>query len=204
MPFAMYPSIPDEATVLRGPFVTGFTDDEFFRFCQENDLARIERTANHEIIIMPPAGGESSAASGDVYLQLGSWSRSTGGRAFESSVGFQLPDGAVLSPDASWVNAPAWAGLTPEQRQKFPPLCPDFVIEVKSPSDRIPTLQAKMEQWLRNGVQLGFLIDTETETAYVYRPGQPTETVQSFDHELSGEPVLPGFQLDLRELRPQS
>ena len=173
----MYPSIPDEATVLRGPFVTGFSDDEFFRFCQENDLVRIERTENHEIIIMPPAGGESSAASGDVYLQLGIWSRRHGGRAFESSVGFSLPDGAILSPDASWVNAAAWTGLTPEQRQKFPPLCPDFVIEVKSPSDRIPTLQAKMEQWLRNGVRLGFLLDTETETAYLYAPGQPPQTV---------------------------
>jgi len=200
----MYSSIPDEATVLRGPFVTGFTDDEFFRFCQENDLARIERTAAHEIIVLPPAGGDFSAASGDVYLQLGNWSHRYGGRAFESSVGFQLRNRAVLSPDASWVNAAAWAGLTPEQRQKFPPLCPDFVIEVKSPSDRIPTLQAKMEQWLRSGVRLGFLLDTETETAYLYRPGQPAETLPGFDRELSGEPVLPGFQLDLRALRPQS
>ena len=205
MPFAMYPSIPDEATVLRGPFVTGFTDDEFFRFCQENDLARIERTANHEIIIMPPAGFESSAASGTAHGHLFVWQRQVRlGQVLESSVGYTLPDGAVLSPDASWVSSERLATVTAAQRQKFPPLCPDFVIEVKSPSDRIPTLQAKMEQWLRNGVQLGFLIDTETETAYVYRPGQPTETVQSFDHELSGEPVLPGFQLDLRELRPQS
>ena len=201
----MYPSIPDEATVLRGPFVTGFSGDEFFRFCQENDLARIERTANHEIIIMPPAGFESSAASGQVYFELALWQRQhRSGVVFESSVGYTLPDGAVLSPDASWVSPERLATVTAAQLQKSPPLCPDFVIEIKSPSDHIPTLQAKMEQWLRNGVRRGFLLDTETETAYVYRPGQPVETLPGFDQELSGEPVLPGFRLDLRELRPQS
>ena len=200
----MYPSISADEYQVAGDPITGFDDESFFRFCQRNADMRIERTASHEIIIMPPAGGESSAASGDVYLQLGMWSRRYGGRSFESSVGFRLPDGAILSPDASWVEAAAWAGLTSEQRQKFPPLCPDFVIEVKSPSDRIPTLQAKMEQWLRNGVRLGFLLDTETEAAYVYAPGQLVQTLPGFDRELSGEPVLPGFRLDLRELRPQS
>ena len=198
----MYPSIPDEATVLRGPFVTGFSDDEFFRFCQENDLARIERTANHEIIIMPPAGFESSAASMSAAGLLFIWCRQIRqGRVLDSSVGYTLPDGAVLSPDASWVSPERLATVTSEQLQKFPPLCPDFVIEVKSPSDRIPTLQAKMEQWLRNGVRLGFLLDTETETAYVYAPGQPMQTMPGFDQELSGEPVLPGFRLALRELK---
>lgn len=196
-------SLPDftEATVLRGPFVAGFSDDEFFEFCQSNDTARIERTADHEIIIMPPVGADSSAASGDAYFQVAAWSREHGGRSFESSVGYRLPDGAILSPDVSWVTAAAWKGLTVEQRQKFLPLCPNFVIEIKSPSDRIKTLQAKMKQWLRNGVRLGFLVDTETQTAYVYRPGQLTETVQGFDTELSGEPVLTGFRLDLRELK---
>ncbi|WP_310396535.1 Uma2 family endonuclease [Hymenobacter sp.] len=201
----MYPNIPDEANVLRGPFVTGLSDDEFFRLCQENDLVRIERTADHEILIMPPAGFESSYSSGQAYLALALWQRQhRQGRVLESSVGYLLPDGAVLSPDASWVSSERLATVTAEQRQKFPPLCPDFVIEVKSPSDRIPTLQAKMEQWLRNGVRLGLLIDLETETAYVHRPGQPVEVVTGFDQELRGEPVLPGFRLDLRELRPQS
>lgn len=191
-----------EATVLRGPFVAGFSDDEFFRFCQENELARIERTANHEIIIMPPAGFESSYSSGQAFGSLLIWNRQhRQGRVLESSVGYLLPDGAVLSPDASWVSPERLATVTPAQLQKFPPLCPDFVIEVKSPSDRLSTLQAKMEQWLNNGVLLGFLIDTETETAYVYRPGQPMQTVPGFGNELSGEPVLPGFRLDLRELK---
>jgi len=205
MPFAMDPSIPPEATVLRGSFVAGFSDDEFFRFCQENDLARIERTANHEIILMPPAGFESSAASGQVYFELASWQRRhRQGRVLESSVGYTLPDGAVLSPDASWVSPERLATVTAEQRQKFPPLCPEFVVEVKSASDRIKTLQAKMEQWLHNGVLLGLLIDTETETVYVYRPGQAMQVVQGFDGDISGEPVLPGFVLHLPELRPQS
>ena len=190
-----------EATVLRGTLVAGFSDDEFFQFCQENDSARIERTANREIIIMPPVGGDSSAASGDSYFQLALWSRQHGGRPFESSVGFRLSDGAVLSPDVSWLPAATWEGLTAQQRQKFLPVCPDFVIEVRSPSDSLKGLQAKMEQWLRNGVRLGFLVDTATETAYVYAAGQPVQTVQGFDQELGGEPVLPGFQLDLRELK---
>ena len=196
-----YPDF-SEATVLRGPFVAGFSDDEFFRFCQENELARIERTSNHEIIIMPPAGFESSYSSGQAFGSLLIWNRQhRQGRVLESSVGYLLPDGAVLSPDASWVSPERLATVTPAQLQKFPPLCPDFVIEVKSPSDRLATLQAKMEQWLSNGVRLGFLLDTETETAFVYRPDQPVQTVQGFENKVSGEPVLPGFQLDLRELK---
>ena len=200
----MYPSLSDEAYVLRGEPIASFTDDEFFQFCQNNRDMRIERSADHEIIIMPPVGGDSGAASSDAHVQLGMWSRHNGGRTFESSIGFVLPDGAVLSPDASWVQPAVWAGLTPAQRQKFLPLCPDFVIEIKSPSDRVKTLQAKMEQWLHNGVRLGFLLDIETETAYIYRPELPVETVRGFDTELSGGPVLAGFRLDLRELRPQS
>ena len=199
---ATYPSIPDEATVLRGPFVTGFSDGEFFRFCQENDQARIERTAKHEIIIMPPAGFESSAASMSAAGSLFIWHRQhRQGKVLDSSVGYLLPDGAVLSPDASWVSPERLTTVTPAQLQKYPPLCPDFVIEIKLPSDRIPTLQVKMEQWLRNGVRLGFLIDTESETAYVYAPGQPMRIVAGFENELSGEPVLSGFQLDLWELK---
>ncbi len=191
-----------EATVLRGALIAGFSDDEFFQFCQENDAARIERTADHEIVIMPPAGFESSFSSGQAYGSLYMWQRQTKlGRVVESSAGYLLPDGAVLSPDASWVSSERLATVSAAQLQKFPPLCPDFVVEVKSPSDSLKGLQAKMEQWLQNGVRLGFLVDTATETAYVYAAGQPVQTVQGFDQELSGEPVLPGFRLDLRELK---
>ncbi|WP_201987196.1 Uma2 family endonuclease [Hymenobacter rubidus] len=198
----MYPSISaDDYRVLGDP-ATGFSDEDFFQFCQRNPDLRIERTANHEIIIMPPAGFESSSASASSVGLLFVWFlKSRLGRVLESSVGYTLPDGAVLSPDASWVSPERLATVTPEQLQKFPSLCPDFIIEVKSPSDRIPTLQAKMEQWLNNGVRLGFLLDTETETAYVYRPNHRVEIVQGFENELSGEPVLSGFRLDLREIK---
>ena len=198
----MSPSIPDQAYVLRGSLVEGFSDADFFRFCQENPDLRVERSVDHEIIIMPPAGFESSSSSGQAFGSLLIWNRSKRlGRVAESSAGYSLPDGSILSPDASWVSPERLATVSAVQLQKFPPLCPDFIIEIKSPSDRTKTLQAKMEQWLRNGVRLGFLIDTETETAYIYRPGLAVETVQSFDNKLSGEDVLPGFQLDLWELR---
>ena len=196
------PALP---LLLRGAPVTGFTDEEFYQFCQNNPTLHIERTATHEVVIMPPAGFESSASSGDTYFHLKTWSRSyRQGRTLDSSAGYSLPDGSVLSPDASWVSPERLAQVSAAELRGFPRLCPDFIIEVKSPSDRPNVLQAKMEQWLRNGVRLAFLIDTETETATIYRPHQAPETVQGFDHDLSGEPVLPGFVLSLRELRAQS
>ncbi len=202
----IHSAAPDAATtpfVLRGSLVEGFSDDDFFRFCQENPDLRVERTSNHEIIIMPPCGFDSSHSSGQAFTELSLWQRRIrAGRVLESSVGYILPDGAVLSPDASWVSPERLATVAPAELKKFPHLCPDFVVEVKSPSDQLKTLQEKMAQWLSNGVRLGFLINTETETAYLYRPGQAVEVVQGFDNELSGDPVLPGFRFDLRELRP--
>ena len=200
----MHLLLPDQLLRIRTEPLDGFTDDEFFEFCQRNSDMRIERTADQEIIIMPPVGGDSGAASFDVLVQLGSWNRAHAGRPFESSIGFVLPDGAMLSPDASWVRREVWAAILPADRKKFLRLCPDFIIEVKSPSDRPNVLQAKMEQWISNGVRLAFMLDPETETAHIYRPGQAREIVQGFDNELSGEPVMPGFRLDLRELRAQS
>lgn len=188
--------------ILRGAPVTDFSDDEFFKFCQANPDLRIERNAKGEIVIMSPAGFVSSAQSLEVAAQLRNWNkRYKLGRAADSSVGYKLPDGATLSPDASWVSLATWEKIPPAIRRKFLPACPEFVAEIMSPSDNLPDSQAKMEQWLANGAQLGFLLTDEPETAYLYRPGQPVEVVQGFDNELSGEPVLPGFRLDLRELR---
>lgn len=193
-----FPELP----VLHGAALTRLSDDEFFELCQANPSLYFERNSNQEIIIMPPAGSESSEASMESCGQVWLWNRQTKlGHVYESSAGFKLPDTSVRSPDVAWLSQAKWATLTPEQRRKFPPVCPEFMIEVKSPSDDIAGLQAKMENYLANGMLLGFLFDVEAETAYVYRPGQPAELVQGYDQELSGESVLPGFQFDLRPLR---
>jgi len=193
-----FPELP----VLHGAALTRLSDDEFFELCQANPRLCFERNSNQEIIIMPPAGSESSESSMESQGQLWLWNRQTKlGHVYESSAGFKLPDSSVRSPDVAWLSQANWATLTPEQRRKFPPVCPKFMMEIKSPSDDVADLQAKMENYLANGMQLGFLLDVEAETAYVYRPGQPAETVQGYDQELSGEPVLSGFRLDLRPLR---
>ncbi|MET4107949.1 Uma2 family endonuclease [Hymenobacter sp. UYP22] len=198
------PAISKEAIVLRGPLVTGFTDEEFFQFCQDNRDLRVERPSDHEIIFRSPAGFLSSSASAEVVFQLKLWNKQYQlGRVGESSAAYVLPDNATLSPDASWFSQASWARVPQELRNKFLPICPEFVVEVKSPSDRISTLQAKMEQWLSNGAQLGFLLDVETETAWVYRPGQPAEKLHGYDQELDAAPVLSGFRLDLRPLREE-
>lgn len=196
------PAISEEAIVLRGPLVTRFSDEEFFQFCQDNRDLRVERTSDHEIIFMSPAGILSSAASAEVVFQLKLWNRQYQlGRVGESSAAYVLPDKATLSPDASWFSHATWERVPASERNKFLPVCPEFVVAVKSPSDRISTLQAKMDQWLRNGAQLGFLLDSATETAWVYLSGHPVRELHGYERELSGEGVLPGFRLDLRALR---
>ena len=195
---------PSKPLVLRGSLVSEFTDDEFFAFCQANSDLHLERNAQGEIVIMTPAGFVSSAQSLEVQFQLTAWNKKYKfGRVAESSAGYLLPDGATLSPDASWFSLAQWEKVPAASRRRFLPICPEFVVEVMSPPDTLAGSQAKMAQWLANGAQLGFLLTDEPETAYVYRPGQPVETVSGFDRELSGEPVLPGFQLDLRELRQE-
>jgi Uma2 family endonuclease len=156
------PAISEEAVILRGPLVTSFSDEEFFQFCQDNRDLRLERTSDHEIVFMSPAGFLSSEASAEIIFQLKLWNIQTkSGRVGESSAAYILPDKATLSPDASWFSHANWARVPAEMRNKFLPIRPEFVVEVKSPSDRMTTLHAKMEQWIRNGVQLGFLLDCE-------------------------------------------
>ncbi|GAB2464260.1 hypothetical protein GCM10011375_16400 [Hymenobacter qilianensis] len=192
------------AILLGGSYLERMTDDEFFDFCQQHPDLRIERTANHEIVIMSPTGSRSGKRNARLTFLLGKWceQHSQLGEYFDSNTGFTLPDGSVLSPDASWVSAAKWNALTVEQQDKFAPVCPEFVVELKSATDSTKTLQDKMLNWLSNGAQLAWLIVPETETAYIYRPGQSDpDVVQGFDNELSGETVLPGFRLRLTELR---
>lgn len=174
------------------------TDEQFFQLCQVNRDLRFERTAKGEMIIMTPAGGESSNQNAELTVDLGLWNRQAKlGVVFDSSCGFKLPNGADRSPDAAWIASPRWDALTPEQRRKFPPLAPDFVIELRSPSDDLKPLQEKMQEYLENGVRLGWLIDPQNCRVEIYRSDRPVEVV-STPARLSGENVLPGFMLDIQ------
>lgn len=173
------------------------SDEQYWEFCAANPDLRFERTAEGEIVIVPPAGGESDYRTLKLGGRLDIWSVADGrGKAFGSSVQFLLPDGSGLSPDAAWVSNESLAKLSKAQRQRFLRLSPEFVIEVMSPSDRLKTAQAKMEQWIANGVQLAWLIDGDARTVYVYRPAQTAEVRRGIA-EVAGEGPVAGFVLDL-------
>lgn len=173
------------------------TDEVFAQLCQQNPDLRLERTAQGELIAMSPAGSESGRQNLSLSAQLWQWNHQAKlGVAFDSSAGFTLPNGAIRSPDAAWIEQTRWDNVSPEQRRKFAPLCPDFVLELKSPSDELSILQAKLQEYMDNGAQLGWLIDSENQQVYCYRAEQP---VQQLDRpsNLSGETVLPNFVMDL-------
>jgi Uma2 family endonuclease len=173
------------------------TDEQFFLLCQANPEAKLERTATGELVVMSPTGGESGQRNRKLTQRLGNWTDADGtGEAFDSSTMFQLPSGAYRSPDAAWISLTRWNALTPKQRQSFPPICPDFVVELRSDSDQLGVLQDKMQEYIDNGTRLGWLIDPQNQTVEIYRTGQPKETQQN-PQQLSGEDVLPGFLLDL-------
>lgn len=176
------------------------TEDQFLRLCADNGNLRMELTAKGELIIMPPAGATTSGRNSDLNAQLHIWSRQDGtGKTFDSSCGFTLPNGAVLSPDASWILLSRWEALTETQRDRFAPIAPDFVIELRSPSDRLTILQAKMVEYIDNGVRLGWLIDPQNKRVYVYRQDHTVETMEEPD-TVSGDPLLPGFVLEMQRI----
>lgn len=180
--------------------VLDMTDDQFYEFCRINRDLRVERTAQGDLLIMTPTGGETGERNSEITMQLRIWAKRDGtGVTFDSSSGFVLPNHAVRSPDAAWIKRSRWVTLTPDQRRKFVPLCPDFVLELRSPTDDLCFLQAKMQEYLDNGAQLGWLIDPAARRLYVYRPQAPVECLENPD-ALSGYPVLPGFVLDLSEV----
>lgn len=179
-----------------------FTDDEFYAFCQENRDLKFERTAKGEIIIMSPTGGITGSRNSKLIIQLGIWNNTTkSGEVFDSSTGFRLPNGATRSPDAAWVEKSRWEALSREEQEKFPPLCPDFVVELMSSSDDLRETQEKMEEWRENGCRLGWLIFPKEEKVFVYEAGQAIEEVQGFDQNLKANQLLQGFVLDLSLLR---
>ncbi|AVH64232.1 Uma2 family endonuclease [Nostoc sp. 'Peltigera membranacea cyanobiont' N6] len=175
------------------------TDEQFFQLCQNNRDLRLERTAEGELIIMPPTGWESGNRNSRLTQRLGNWADADGtGLAFDSSTGFKLPNGANRSPDASWVSQERLEALNPDP-DRFLPLAPDFAVELRSASDSLKTVQQKMQEYIDNGVRLGWLIDPQNQQVEIYRPGRDIEILRS-PTSLSGEDVLPGFILDLAQI----
>ncbi|MFN6475079.1 Uma2 family endonuclease [Nostoc sp. DedQUE07] len=187
--------------VLQIPSSMQMTDEQFFEFCQVNRDLRIERNKFGELVIMPPTGSETGNREGNIFGQLWVWSEQDGtGITFSSSTGFKLSTGAERSPDASWIKLERWNALSPEQQRKFAPICPDFVVELKSPSDNLQTLKEKMEEYMNEpGIQLGWLIDRKQCQVYIYRPGLPEECLDN-PASVSGELVLPGFILNMSKI----
>lgn len=196
----------EEAVLLEPPMVVHtrpaieLDDEQFFQFCQINRDLQIERTAEGDILIMALEGGSSGYGGTQLVLLFGQWAESDGtGRVFGSSTGFILPNGATRSPDISWVRNERLRTLTDKQWKRFLPLCPDFVLELRSPSDSLRRLERKMEEYRLNGAQLGWLLDPMGKQVQVYRPGMEVE-VLSNPAELSGEPVLRGFVLEVPKI----
>lgn len=173
------------------------TDEQFWQLCQKNQDFKFERTASGELLIMSPTGGETGNRNIEIAYQLQGWSRKNNlGKAFDSSTGFKLPNGANRSPDASWITIEKWESLTKEQRRKFLPLCPDFVLELPSPRDSLKKIREKMQEYIENGARLGWLINVEAKQVEIYRPGRDIEILEN-PKTLSGEDVLPEFIFDL-------
>lgn len=183
--------------VLRLAPVIDMSDEQFFELCQLNRDLRLERTSQGDLVIMPPTGGETGRTNFELTVIFGHWVHADGtGVGFDSSTGFTLPNGAKRSPDLAWVKRERWEALSSQQRQQFPPLCPDFVLELRSPSDALATVQAKMQEYLDNGAQLGWLIDPIEKKVYIYRPQAPVACLDN-PQTISGDPVLLGFLLEL-------
>jgi Uma2 family endonuclease len=191
-----------ESFILKFPSDTQFSDDEFFEFCATNDPLRIERNSQGQIVIMSPSGSLTGNIHFKIYSAFVRWhdKNEYSGYIFDSSAGFKLPDNSVLAPDAAFVTKVRWESLTDDQKKKFAPLVPDFIIEVRSESDSLKQLKAKMDDWIKNGCRLAWLIDPIEKKAYIYKPGDSFTIVDSFNAKLNGEVVLPGFELDLSKL----
>ena len=170
------------------------TDDELMVFSRQNRIYRVERNAKGELEIMSPSGGKGSRWESRVIRELDFWAEYNGGACFSSNGGFHLPDGSVLSPDAAWVSAARWDALTEAQQTAYPPLCPDFVVEILSASDSRKTLEAKMQTWIANGAQLAWMIDPYRATLSIYRPGVVVEVLDRPDSVEAEEPIA-GFRL---------
>ena len=177
------------------------SEEDFFQFCQMNDTLEFERDSYGNIILMSPTGSFTGNINSQVLGKLFIWNENSGlGEIFDSSTGFTLPNGAVRSPDASWIKNERWNLVTDEQKEKFAPICPDFVVEIRSKSDQLNYLLSKMEEYITNGTQLAWLIDRFEKKAYIFKEDKSVIKLDSLNVKLSGELVLPGFVLDLESL----
>lgn len=191
-----------ETLTLNIPPAVNLTDEQFYQLCIANEPCQLELTQTGELIIMPPTGGESGIINANLSTDLGLWNRQTKlGKVFDSSTEFKLPSGAYRCPDAAWVKLARWDALSKEEKKRFPPLCPDFVVELRSETDSLEKLRTKMREYQNNGALLGWLIDPQTPLVEIYRYGKDVEVLNfDFDNppKLSGEDILPGFILDLQ------
>jgi len=180
--------------------VIKLTREQFYQLCEENPDLKLERNAQGELVIMPPTGGETGKSNSTINAQIWFWNdHNQLGEVFDSSTGFTLPSGADRSPDVSWVEKSRWDALTKEQKEKFLPLCPDFVIEILSPNDSLKKTQMKMQEYIENGCRLGWLINRKKQEVEIYRPGQDVEVLK-IPQTLSGESILPGFVLNMQRI----
>lgn len=194
----IYPSEPLDIDF--GTLLKPIDDDEFFYFCQRHRELRIEMDKFGEITIMSPTGSETGGINFDLIADFAIWTRADGtGKGFDSSTGFILPNGAKRSPDLSWIKFEKWLAIPAEQRKKFAPICPDFVVEIRSESDPLTKLQAKMAEYIENGAALGWLIDVSDKKVYVYRPNIAVQCLEN-PAEVSGEPLLKGFVLRMHTI----
>jgi Uma2 family endonuclease len=178
----------------------GLTQDQFFRLCGDNPELRLELTAQKEIIVMSPTNSKTGMRNAEINFQLMKWAKQDGrGVVFDSNTGFVLPNGANRSPDASWILRSRWDALTLQQQSVFAPICPDFVVELWSPSDTLKEIQFKMDEYVANGAHLGFLIYPPQQHVYVYRPGQNPQRLDQ-PASVSADPEMPGLTLDLTEI----
>ncbi|MBV8841787.1 MAG: Uma2 family endonuclease [Bryobacterales bacterium] len=198
----MQVALPEQQVPARIVYDTagGVSQEDYLAFCRANPNLRCERTSEGEIVIAPPVGLESSYRNERLTVQLGNWAQKDGrGKAFDSSAEFLLADGSAYGPDAAWVSHESLRKLSREQRKEFPRLCPEFVVEVMSPSDRLKSAKEKMERWIANGCKLGWLIDPDQQIVYVYRPRRSVKVCRAVQ-ELAGEGPVQGFILDLRPI----
>lgn len=182
------------------PLVNGITEESFYEFCRANADLRIELTSKGVLIVMPPTGGETGERNFNLTGSFHPWVKvNEAGLGFDSSTAFTLPNGAVRSPDFSWIKRERWEALPIEDRRKFAHICPDFVVELRSPSDALKDLQEKMEEYIANGARMGWLIDPQEKKVHVY---SAQASVKCFDdpQQVSGDPVLPGFVLEMKEI----